>query len=185
VRLVMLGGSGSGRGTQSQLLCDALKTPWISSGELLRLAIASRSSLGKTVAASVKQGELVPDEVMIELVSQRLSQPDAADGWMLDGYPCTAFQAEELSFLLDRINQKLDWAIWLDVPREVLVQRSMERSRSDDTPEAIQRRIDLLYERTVPILDYYDYRGRLVKVNGAQPIDSVQQDIRQAIGADS
>lgn len=179
----MLGGSGSGRGTQSHLLCDALDIPWISSGEMLRQAIATQSDLGKTVAAVVKKGELVPDEVMIELVSQRLSQPNAAHGWVLDGYPCTAFQAEELDFLLDRLDQKLNWAIWLDVSHEVLVQRSMERSRPDDTPDAIQRRIDLLYERTVPILDYYDYRHRLVKVNGNQPIDAVQQEIRQAIAS--
>ncbi|MGB3491974.1 MAG: adenylate kinase [Elainellaceae cyanobacterium] len=183
MRLVMLGGSGSGRGTQSQLLGKALNISWISSGEMLRQAIATQSDLGKTVAAGVNQGELVPDEVMIELVSQRLSQPDAAHGWVLDGYPCTAFQAEELDFLLDRLDQNLNWAIWLDVSREILVQRSMERSRSDDTPDAIQRRIDLLYERTVPILDYYDYRHRLVKVNGNQPIEAVQQEIRAAIAA--
>lgn len=179
----MLGGSGSGRGTQSQLLCEALNIPWISSGEMLRQAIASQSDLGKAVEAVVKKGELVPDEVMIELVSQRLSQPDAAHGWVLDGYPCTAFQAEELDFLLDRLKQHVDWAIWLDVSREVLVQRSMARSRSDDTPDAIQRRIDLLYERTVPILDYYNYRHRLIKMNGNQSIDGVQQEIRRAIAS--
>lgn len=180
MRLIMLGGSGSGRGTQSQKLGEYLGIPWISSGEMLRGAIATQTPLGQQVQTFVEKGDLVPDEIMIELVQQRLSQPDAANGWLLDGYPCTAFQAEELDFLLERLNQKVDWAIWLDVPNEVLLARSIARSRPDDTPEVIQRRIDLLYERTVPILDYYDYRDRLLRIDGNQAIAQVQDDIRKA-----
>ena len=118
---------------------------------------------------------------MIMLMRQRLQRVDAASGWVLDGYPRTAFQAEELNFLLDELGQRLDWAIWLEVPEAVLMARSRARSRLDDQPEAVQRRIELLHERTVPILDYYDYRKKLLRVDGNQTPERVEQDIKDAL----
>ena len=181
MRLIMVGGPGAGKGTQAKRLQTALSIPGISSGDLLHRAIAAQTPLGQRVQVIVEKGELVDDTTMIELMRDRLQQPDAANGWLLDGYPRTAFQAEELDFLLDEIQQKVDWAIWLDVPKEILMARSLGRSRPDDNPEAVQRRIELLYERTIPILDYYGYRQRLLKVDGNQSPEVVEATIRQQL----
>ncbi|MBE7381044.1 MAG: nucleoside monophosphate kinase [Leptolyngbya sp. SIO1E4] len=178
----MVGGPGAGKGTQAKRLQAALNIPWISSGDLLQRAIAAQTPLGQKVQPVVEKGELVEDTTMIELMRDRLQQPDAANGWLLDGYPRTAFQAEELDFLLDEIGQRVNWAIWLDVPKAVLMTRSLARSRTDDNPEAVQRRIDLLYERTIPILDFYGDRQRLLKVDGNQPPEAVEAAIRQQLG---
>lgn len=181
MRLIMVGGPGAGKGTQAKRLQTALNIPWISSGDLLHQAIATQTPLGQKVQTLVEKGELVDDTTMIELMRDRLQQPDAATGWLLDGYPRTAFQAEELDFLLDEISQKVDWVIWLDVPKAVLMARSLGRSRVDDNPEAVQRRIELLYERTIPILDYYGHRQRLLKIDGNQSPDVVEAEIRQRL----
>jgi len=106
-----------------------------------------------------------------------LAQPDAAQGWILDGYPRTAFQAEELDFLLDKVGQQVNQAIWLDVPAAVLMVRSQNRGNIDDIPEALKRRIENLLEITVPMLDYYGYRQRLLKVDGNQDPDDVKRSI--------
>lgn len=177
MRLVILGGSGAGKGTQAQLLCNHLKTPWISTGEILRGAIAAQTELGRQAEPYFTKGELVPDPTMIGFIRDRLLLSDAKNGWVLDGYPRTAFQAEELDFLLDDLKQRLDWAIWLDVPKSVLLSRSIARSRSDDQPEIVQRRIELFHECTVPILEYYEHRDRLLTVNGNQPPERVHQEI--------
>lgn len=182
MRLVMVGGPGAGKGTQAARLQTVLGIPWISTGDLLHQAIASQTELGQAVQPMVETGELVDDRVMIQLMRDRLQQPDAAQGWLLDGYPRTAFQAEELDFLLDDLGQKVDWAIWLEVPKAVLMERSLGRSRPDDQPAAVRRRIELLYERTIPILDYYDYRQRLLKVDGNQSPAVVEQSIRAKLG---
>lgn len=178
----MVGGPGAGKGTQARRLSQGLGIPWISSGDLLHRAIADQTPLGKKVESFVEAGELVEDSTMIALMGDRLRQPDARQGWLLDGYPRTAFQAEELDFLLDTIQQKVDWAIWLDVPKAVLMERSLSRSRSDDNPEALRRRIELLYERTIPLLDYYGYRDRLLRIDGDQPPDQVEATIQAALG---
>lgn len=185
VKLIILGGPGAGKGTQASQLCQFLSIPHISTGTILREAIAAHSDLGKQVQSYVAQGEFVPDKIMIELIRQRLQQPDSQQGWLLDGYPLTAFQAEELDFLLDSLEQRIDWAIWLEVPNAVLVERSLERSRSDDQPDVVHRRLELIQERTVPILDYYGYRKRLLKIDGNQSMEQVQQAIRQALGQGS
>ncbi len=180
----MVGGPGAGKGTQAQRLSQGLGIPWISSGDLLHQAIDAQTTLGQKVQSLVEAGELVDDATMIELMRDRLQQPDAQGGWLLDGYPRTAFQAEELDFLLDDIQQQVDWAIWLDVPKDVLMARSLAkaRSRSDDNPEALERRIELLYDCTVPILDYYGYRDRLLKVDGHQSPEVVEATIRSGLG---
>ncbi len=182
MRLILVGGPGAGKGTQAKRLQASLQIPWISTGDLLHRAIDAQTPLGQKVQPLVEKGELVDDAIMIDLMRDRLQQSDTANGWLLDGYPRTAFQAEELDFLLDEIQQQVDWAIWLDVPKAVLMARSLARSRADDHPEALQRRIELLYERTIPILDYYGYRQRLLKVNGDQSPDVVEAAIRTQLG---
>jgi adenylate kinase len=177
VRLVILGGAGAGKGTQAKQLSTHLRIPCIATGDILREAIASGTQLGIEAQSYVEQGELVPDPMMIEFMRMRLLMWDAANGWVLDGYPRTAFQAEELDFLLEKLEQRLDWAIWLDVPESVLMSRSLMRSRDDDQPEIIQRRIELFKQLTVPILEYYEYRQRLITINGDQSPEQVEQDI--------
>lgn len=182
MRLILVGGPGAGKGTQAKRLQTALQIPWISTGNLLHQAIQDQTPLGKAVQPLVEKGEFVDDSTMIQLMRDRLQQPDTANGWLLDGYPRTAFQAEELDFLLDELGQAVDWALWLDVPKNILMARSLERSRLDDSRAALQRRIELLYERTLPILDYYGYRKRLLKINGNQPPAAVETEIRQQLG---
>ncbi|MGL5083444.1 MAG: adenylate kinase family protein [Microcoleaceae cyanobacterium] len=177
MRLIILGGPGAGKGTQAERLCDCFKIPWISTGEMLLDAISTQTKLGQQAEPYVKQGEFVPDETMIEFMHQRLLLSDASQGWLLDGYPRTAFQAEELDFLLEELNQQLDWAIYIDVPDSVLMARSLGRSRIDAAPEAIQRRIELFHQRTIPILEYYSFRGRLLKIQGDRFPEQIQQDI--------
>lgn len=177
MRLVFLGGSGSGKSTQAQRLCRNFDIPPISTGEILREAIAHVGDLGRYAQPYVTKGELVPDEIMIELIRLQLQKPEVNQGWVLEGYPRTAFQAEELDFLLDDLGQKLDWAIYLQVPEAIMVSRSLGRSLPDDQPEIVQRRVELFYDRTVPILEYYDRRRRLLTINGDQLPEIVQQNI--------
>jgi len=197
---VILGGSGSGKSTQAQRLCKFFDIPLISTGEILREAISgskflpnlqwpqtdsrnylsvytSLNELGYHARPYLEKGELVPDEMIIELIQIRLRQPDINCAWVLEGYPRTAFQAEELDFLLDDLGQKLDWAIYLQVPEAVMVSRSLGRSLPDDQPEIVQRRVELFYDRTIPILEYYDRRRRLLTINGDQSPEMVLQNI--------
>jgi adenylate kinase len=140
----------------------------------------------------VEKGELVPDSILIEFMRQRLSQPDTAKCWLLEGYPRTAFQAEELDFLLSELDQQLHWAIYLEVPESVMMSRSLKRSRTspsigavdsrpDDHPKIVQRRLNLFSERLPLLLEYYGYHQRLLTINGDQSPLQVQQDILQKI----
>ncbi|QIR39216.1 AAA family ATPase [Tolypothrix sp. PCC 7910] len=195
MRLVILGGSGSGKSTQAQSLCRHFEIPKISTGEILREAMSGDKSLALREDASrlyvnanlgdlgqyaqpfVEKGELVPDEMMIDLIRMQLTQVNIPSGWLLEGYPRTAFQAEELDFLLEYLGQKLDWAIYLQVPEATMVNRCLGRSLPDEQPEIVQRRIELFYDRTIPILEYYDRRRRLLTINGDQLPEAVHQSI--------
>lgn len=194
MKLVILGGPGAGKGTQAQPLCRHLGISEISTSNILREAIASGTELGRQAKIYVEKGELVPDPILIEFVRNRLTQPDAAVGWLLEGYPRTAFQAEELDFLLDDLGLQLDWAIYLQVTEAVMMSRCLGRQASvgeasatslklrlDDQPQIIQRRINLFYERTMPMLEYYEYRQRLLTINADQSPQQVQQEISQKL----
>lgn len=177
MRLVILGGPGAGKGTQGQRLCQALDIPCIATGQVFRTAIAEKTPLGCKASAYVERGDLVPDELAIEFMRERLNQPDTRNGWLLDGYPRTAFQAEELNFLLSDLGQKLDWAIWLDAPVAVMMERSLARSRDDDAPEIVRRRLDLFHQRTIPIIEFYELRDRLLRIDASLDADTVHADI--------
>ncbi|NWF61166.1 MAG: nucleoside monophosphate kinase [Fischerella sp.] len=177
MRLVILGGSGAGKSTQAQRLSEHFDIPLIATGEILRQAIAKLTDWGRLTQPYVQTGELVPDEIIIEFILARLKQPNVNRGWVLEGYPRTAFQAEELDFLLDDLGQDLNWAIYLQVPHAVMVSRALGRSLPDDQPEIVQRRVELFYDRTIPILEYYDRRRRLLTINGDQSPEMVQHCI--------
>ncbi|MDY7013409.1 MAG: nucleoside monophosphate kinase [Cyanobacteriota bacterium] len=179
MRLIILGGPGSGKGTQSRRLHESLKLPVISTGDLLRHAIAQKTFLGTKAKPYVEKGELVPDELTIQFMRMRLLQPDTNSGWLLEGYPRTAFQAEELDFVLEDFGQQLDRAIYLQLDESVMRQRSLARSRFDDQLDIVQRRIKLFQERTIPILEYYEPRQKLLTVNADQPPELVEQEILQ------
>jgi adenylate kinase len=184
MRLILLGGSGAGKGTQAARLAQRLALPVLSTGDLLREAMAmgakpaaALAELAHQAEPYVARGELVPDPLMIGFIRQRLQQPDMAQGWILEGYPRTAFQAEELDFLLEELGQTLTRAVWLDVAREELIRRSLARSRSDDDLAVVQRRIDNLEAFTQPLQDYYGYKKRLLMVDGSPSADAVEQQI--------
>lgn len=181
MQLVILGGPGSGKGTQAKKLSDHFGIPWISTGDVLRAEIAADSELGQQVSEALVRGELVPDNVMIDFIKVRLQQPDAAQGWILDGYPRTAFQAEELDFFLETQTLQVNHVIWLELPAHCLIERSENRGAIDDNPEALRRRIETLAATTLPMLEYYDYRRRLVRVDGNQSPDDVKRDILTGI----
>lgn len=177
MRLVILGGPGSGKGTQSKRLCDRLQIPAIATGEILRQAIVTHTVLGAKAKTYVEKGELVPDEMMIQFMRMRLLQPDLEKGWLLEGYPRTAFQAEELDFVLEDFGRTLNWAIYLRLDESTMIERSLARSRPDDQQNIIQRRLELFKERTIPILEYYELRQKLLTVDAEQAPELVEQEI--------
>ncbi|BAQ66440.1 adenylate kinase [Geminocystis sp. NIES-3709] len=173
----MLGGPGSGKGTQALKIAQDLDITIISTGNILRSAIISDDDLGKKAKEYVEKGELVPDRMMIEFMRKRLLQDDAAKGWVLEGYPRTAFQAEELDFLLDDLDQKINYAIYLNVSEETMIQRSLSRGNIDDKLDILQKRIELFKQRTTPILEYYEYKHNLITVSGENSIEQIEQEI--------
>ncbi|MGD1853499.1 MAG: adenylate kinase [Leptolyngbyaceae cyanobacterium] len=181
MRLVILGGPGSGKGTQAKKLSEHFGIPWVSTGDVLRAEIEADSDLGQQVSETLAQGELVPDSLMIDFIKDRLQQTDTAQGWILDGYPRTAFQAEELDFFLETLNTQVSRVIWLELPAHCLIERSEYRGAIDDNPDALRRRIATSLETTMPMLEYYEYRQRLVRVDGNQPVDDVKREILAAL----
>ncbi len=177
MRLVILGGSGSGKSTQAQRLCKHFDLTLISTGKILWEVIANHIDPSRHTQPDVKTGDLAPNEMIVELIRDRLTQTDISRGWVIEGYPRTVFQAEELDFLLDDLGQKLNWALYLQVPQAVMVNRSLGRFLPDDQPEIVQRRVELFYDRTVPVLKYYDHHRRLLTINGDQSPEMVQQTI--------
>ncbi len=183
VRLILLGGPGSGRGMQSANLCKYFKIPKISTGDILREAIAKGSNLGNNARTYVQKGEWVPDSIMIQFMEDRLLERDVENGWILEGYPRTAFQAEELDFLLKRLRQNLPLAIYLKVNESVMLERCLARSGAEDRPEIVKRRIANFQASTVPILEYYDLRGKLLTIDGEKSPEKVTHEILDKIKA--
>lgn len=182
MRIVLLGAPGSGKGTQAALLVKALDLPHISTGEVLRSAAESGTLLGRKAKAVMDRGELVPDDIMLGLMEERLSRPDVQNGFILDGYPRNIAQAEALDELLERLGQPVDEALQIDVDTEAVVRRIAKRARqegrSDDTEEVVRKRLDVYAEQTAPVVDYYAQRGMLSRVLGDGDIDEVFQRIQ-------
>ncbi len=181
VRLIFLGPPGAGKGTQAQLLAERCEIPHISTGDILRSAVSRKTALGIKAQTYMDQGELVPDELILDLVGDRLSQDDAEKGWLLDGFPRNVSQAEFLDTLLETLQQGYECVVNLDVPDEVIVARLLERGRDDDNETVIRNRLTVYREQTTPLIDFYRDRQQLISVDGNQPIEAVSTALQDII----
>lgn len=186
-RLLLLGPPGAGKGTQAQRLVKRLGVPQISTGDMLRAAVAAGSPVGRAAKQLMERGELVPDEIVTQVAEQRLRQPDAAQGFVLDGFPRTVAQAQALDGLLARLGHRLERCVLLGVDEEALTQRLLQRAqiegRSDDTAVVIRKRVKVYSEQTAPLVAYYRERGLLEEVDGMGSIEEVARRIEEALAA--
>ncbi|MDU0937766.1 MAG: adenylate kinase [Dermabacter sp.] len=185
-RLLIVGPPGAGKGTQAERIVEKLGVPAISTGDIFRANVSNETELGVLAKSYMDKGEYVPDSVTNEMVESRLAEDDAANGFLLDGYPRTVAQVEALDGILEKLGVALDAVILLDVESEAIVQRLLQRGkeqgRSDDNEETIRRRIDVYGEQTTPLIDIYDKRGLVKRVDGMKDIDAVTADILAALG---
>ena len=179
-RVVLLGPPGSGKGTQGEVLSKRLSIPAISTGEMLRSAVAQGSELGRRVEGIMQSGSLVDDGTMLEVVRERLAQADAQRGFLLDGFPRTLAQAEALGLLLGEA--PISTVLSVEVPEEELVRRMVGRGRNDDTPEVVRERQRIYREQTEPLIGYYRARGSLRTIDGFRPIGEVTAQMLAALG---
>ena len=212
--IILVGAQGSGKGTQAEMLSQALGVPHVASGDLFRKAFDDKTELGIKAKAYIDRGELVPDDLTVTMVVKRLEEPDCSQGVLFDGFPRTVAQAEVLDKGLQEVGKQIDLAIYLQVLREELLKRLSGRyickakqhvyninthppkvagvcdidgselyQRSDDTGEAVQKRLDIFFKETIRLLDYYGNQKKLVEVDGNQDIDQVQQSLLDVIRA--
>ncbi len=191
MRLILLGPPGAGKGTQAQRLVEKYGIPQLSTGEMLRAAVKAGTPIGLRAKAIMDSGSLVPDDVVVGIVAQRIAEPDAKGGFILDGFPRTVAQAEALDAMLAEKSLKLDAAIELEMDANKLVERIMRRAeetkaagqpaRKDDDPVVFQTRLDAYRRDTAAVTPYYNGRGLLHRVDGMAPIDSVTEAIDQVL----
>ena len=210
--IIILGAPGAGKGTQADILSQKLNLAHVASGDLFRQALEKRTELGLLAKRYMDQGELVPDEITIKMILERIDQPDCAFGCLLDGFPRTLSQAQALDNALCKKGKSVDKAIYIEVPNEELVKRLAGRwlcrncqtpyhvvssppkiagkcdkcggdlyQRSDDKEETVRERLKVFFAQTVPILEYYEQQGKLIKVNGNLKIEEVTKEIISAL----
>lgn len=207
MNIVLLGGPGAGKGTQAQRLVQEFGFAHISTGDLLRAAVKSGSELGVKAKGYMDAGELVPDQLVIDLVKERLGADDAQDGFILDGFPRNTAQAVSLDTELVDLERSLDAALLIDVEAQVIIERLSSRrtcrecgytgtasdtvcpvcggemyQRDDDKPETIANRLEVYQTSTAPLVEYYRGQGILKTVNGDQPLDDVYASVKEALG---
>lgn len=187
IRILLIGPPGAGKGTQAALLAKHFGIPAISTGDIFRENVRNETPLGLEAKAFMDRGEYVPDSLTNALVRDRLNQPDAVDGFLLDGYPRTIDQVAELDDILDESDKKLDVVVQLTADSDELLRRlsgrAEEQGRSDDTPEVIKRRLSVYEEQTAPLIDVYAARSLVAKVNGLGDIADVTTRIIEVLDA--
>jgi adenylate kinase len=178
-----LGPPGAGKGTQAKTLAEFLQIPHISTGDILRQAIQDQTNLGMQAQGFMDQGELVPDKLVEDMVEERLKQPDAKTGWILDGFPRKVTQAEFLAELLKSLGEGDEKVVNLDAPDETVITRLLGRGRKDDTEEVIRRRLEVYRDETAPLINYYSDRQKLLTINGNQSQEEVSTALKNIIAA--
>src|SRR6266705_2025648 len=185
LNVLLLGPQGAGKGTQAKRISAEYGIPHIASGEILRAEMNAGTDLGHRVKDVYDRGDLVSDDLMIELIRNRLEQPDTESGFILDGFPRTIVQAEALDSMFAEIGRNFNVAFALQIPDGVAFERLRKRAelegRADDTDEAIQRRLDNYHRETEPLIEYYRTRGSLVPIRGDRSENQVFADIQQAL----
>ena len=191
MRLILLGPPGAGKGTQARVLVERHRIPQLSTGDMLRAAVAARTEIGLRAKSVMDAGELVSDEIVNAIVSERVDQPDCANGFILDGYPRTLAQADMLERMMAEKNMPLDVVIELTVDDAALVGRIVKRAkdavaagetpRKDDNPQVFEERLRAYYKQTAPLVGYYHAKGRLRRVDGMASIESVSEEIARLL----
>ncbi|MBW0273182.1 adenylate kinase [Nocardia sp. MH4] len=180
MRVVLLGPPGAGKGTQAVLLSEKLGVPHISTGDLFRANISQQTALGREAQKYMDAGDLVPSDVTNRMVEARVGEPDAANGFVLDGYPRTTDQADALKKILEHNGTALDAVLCFVVAEDTVVERMLARGRADDTEDVIRNRLRVYREETEPLLEYYD--GLVVTVDGIGEVDEVNARALKALG---
>jgi adenylate kinase len=193
VRVVLLGPPGAGKGTQAQIIAGRLGVPAISTGDIFRANVSGQTELGKKAKIYMDAGDLVPDEITVAMVTDRLAEPDAKSGFLLDGFPRTIAQAEQLRDSLAEMGLSLDRTLELVVDEDELVRRLSGRrmlvdgewvQRDDDKPETVRHRLDVYREQTAPLSGFYEQAGQLSRINAIGEIDEVTRRALEALGAE-
>ena len=180
----MLGPPNSGKGTQASCMADKLGLHHLSSGSAFREAVISDSKLGRLASSYLEAGNLVPDDVAIDVILQRLQElADDGLGTILDGFPRTLEQAEALSGRIGDIGLRIRAVVSIEVGDDTLLRRAALRGRDDDRPEVVRKRFDVYRRTTLPLVDYYEQRGLLVRIDGDRPVDAVTREILDSLGA--
>ena len=193
MNLILLGPPGAGKGTQAERIVAGFGIPQLSTGDMLREAVELGTKTGLHAKEIMERGDLVPDDLVVSVVADRLDHPDAANGFILDGFPRTLAQAEALDKELYQRGLRLDAVLELRVDESVLIDRVKTRAqqtaargevvRSDDTPEVCERRLDIYRAQTAPVIDHYRSQGLLTSIDGLQPIEAVAEDLAAAIAS--
>ena len=185
MNILLLGPQGSGKGTQARRISAEYGIPHIATGDMLRAAIASGTPLGLVVKPILDRGQLVPDDLMIDLIRERLEDPDAGEGFVLDGFPRTMPQADALDSMLREIGRELTVVFALQVSDEICVERLLKRAREeqrpDDTPEAIRTRLELYHRETEPLIEHYRTLGVLISIHADGSPNEVFAEIQAAL----
>ncbi len=185
MNLLVLGPQGAGKGTQARRISTDYGIPHISTGDMFRAAAAAGTELGKQVEPILAAGELVPDELTVALIRERLGEDDAQQGFVLDGFPRNLAQAEALDEMLSSIGRQLDAILFFDIPDSVGIDRALERARlegrDDDTPEVIKRRLEIYHSETEPVVEHYRVTGKLVPLHAERSVEDVWREIEEAL----